>query len=88
MKRVWELDVLECPRCRGRMKIVAAINSPNAIQKILHSHIPTVQKRSKVIIHARGVSSAASANAAKIEHVRDWLHGLPSGDWAFEFSAC
>ena len=36
MKRVWELDVLECPRCRGRMKIVAAINSPNAIQKILN----------------------------------------------------
>src|SRR5207247_2823514 len=28
--------VLECPRCRGRMKIVAAINSPNAIQKILN----------------------------------------------------
>jgi hypothetical protein len=37
MKRVWELDVLECPRCRGRMKIVAAIHSPNAIQKILDS---------------------------------------------------
>ena len=36
MKRVWELDVLECPRCRGRMKIVAAIHSPNAIQKILN----------------------------------------------------
>src|SRR6266487_3849991 len=31
-----ELDVLECPRCRGRMKIVAAINSANAIQKILN----------------------------------------------------
>jgi len=38
MKRVWELDVLECPRCRGRMKIVAAINSPNAIEKILDSN--------------------------------------------------
>ena len=37
MKRVWELDVLECPRCRGRMKIVAAIHSPIAIPKILDS---------------------------------------------------
>jgi hypothetical protein len=35
MKRVWELDVLECPRCRGRMKIVAAIHPPDATRKIL-----------------------------------------------------
>ena len=35
MKRVWFLDVLECPRCLGRMKIVAAIHSPDAIGKIL-----------------------------------------------------
>jgi hypothetical protein len=35
MKRVWFLDVLECPRCLGRMKIVAAIHSPAAIRKIL-----------------------------------------------------
>ena len=26
---------LECPRCLGRMKIVAAIHSPDAIRKIL-----------------------------------------------------
>ena len=37
MKRVWELDVLECPRCLGQMKIVAAIHSPDAIRKILDS---------------------------------------------------
>ena len=35
MRRVFELDVLECPRCLGRMKIVAAIHSPGAIRKIL-----------------------------------------------------
>ena len=35
MKRVWELDVLECPRCQGRMRILAAIHSPDAIRKIL-----------------------------------------------------
>src|SRR5262245_25316469 len=37
MKRVWELDVLECPRCLGRMKIVAAIHAPDSITKILNS---------------------------------------------------
>ncbi|MBI4474297.1 MAG: hypothetical protein HY646_16630 [Acidobacteria bacterium] len=35
MKRVWALDVLECPRCQGRMRILAAIHSPDAIRKIL-----------------------------------------------------
>ena len=33
--RSWSLDVLECPRCFGRMKIVAAIHSSEAIRKIL-----------------------------------------------------
>jgi len=35
LKRVFEFDVLACPRCGARMRILAAINSPDAIQKIL-----------------------------------------------------
>ena len=35
MERVFELDVLACPRCGGRMRILAAINGPDSIQKIL-----------------------------------------------------
>ena len=40
--------------------------------------IPTVGKRGAAIIEARGLSSAASAANAAIDHVRDWLKG--SGD--------
>jgi malate dehydrogenase len=43
--------------------------------------IPTVQQRGAAIIKARGASSAASAGAAAIDHVRDWWHGTPDGDW-------
>ena len=43
--------------------------------------IPIVQKRGAAIIDARGLSSAASAANAAIEHVRDWIRGTPSGDW-------
>jgi hypothetical protein len=43
--------------------------------------IPTVQKRGAAIIEARGVSSAASAANAAIDHVRDWMLGSASGDW-------
>jgi len=35
MKRVWEVDVLACDRCGGRMRIMAAIHSPEAIRGIL-----------------------------------------------------
>ena len=41
--------------------------------------IPTVQKRGAAIIEARGLSSAASAASAAIDHVRDWVVG--SSDW-------
>ncbi|HEX3062260.1 MAG TPA: malate dehydrogenase [Usitatibacter sp.] len=43
--------------------------------------IPTVQKRGAAIIDARGLSSAASAANAAIDHVRDWVAGTPPGDW-------
>ena len=45
------------------------------------SFIPTVQKRGAAIIEARGLSSAASAANAAIEHVRDWVNGTRDGDW-------
>ena len=43
--------------------------------------IPTVQKRGAAIIDARGLSSAASAASAAIDHVRDWVKGTRDGDW-------
>jgi malate dehydrogenase len=43
--------------------------------------IPTIQKRGAAIIEARGLSSAASAANAAIDHVRDWMFGTPAGDW-------
>ncbi|HEY5897889.1 MAG TPA: malate dehydrogenase [Burkholderiales bacterium] len=45
------------------------------------SFIPTVQKRGAAIIEARGLSSAASAANAAIDHIRDWTHGSRDGDW-------
>ncbi len=43
--------------------------------------IPRVQKRGAEVIEARGLSSAASAGYAGLDHVRDWVHGTPEGDW-------
>jgi malate dehydrogenase len=46
-----------------------------------NTFIPTVAKRGAAIIEARGLSSAASAANAAIEHIRDWVLGTPAGDW-------
>jgi malate dehydrogenase len=54
------------------------INDQPWIEK---TFIPTVQKRGAAIIAARGLSSAASAANAAIEHIHDWVHGTPDGDW-------
>ena len=43
--------------------------------------IPTIQKRGAAIIEARGLSSAASAANAAMDHIRSWVYGTPDGDW-------
>ncbi len=48
---------------------------------IRDTFIPTVAKRGAAIIKARGLSSAASAGTAAMDHVRNWVQGTPAGDW-------
>ncbi len=43
--------------------------------------IPTVAKRGAAIIEARGLSSAASAANAAVDHIRSWHLGTAPGDW-------
>jgi hypothetical protein len=41
MRRVFELDVLACPRCGGRMRLLATLEEPRVVQKILrHVGLP------------------------------------------------
>ncbi len=62
------------------------INSERAIDIldqtwIREIFIPRVQKRGAEIIQARGLSSAASAASAAIDHMKDWELGSPKDDW-------
>ena len=42
MRRAFDLDVLACPRCGGRMSLIATIDDPRVIRKILsHLGLPT-----------------------------------------------
>jgi hypothetical protein len=42
MARVFEVDVLECPQCKGRLRILAAIHPPENTRRILEClNLPT-----------------------------------------------
>jgi malate dehydrogenase len=65
----------------------AEVNGKNAAEAVNDqtwledTFIPTVAKRGAAIIEARGLSSAASAASAAIDHVHTWVNGTPEGDW-------
>jgi malate dehydrogenase len=69
-------DVFQA-ECEGK-KIWPMINDQAWLEQ---TFIPTVQKRGAAIIDARGLSSAASAANAAIDHMRDWVAGTRDGDW-------
>ena len=56
---------------------VAGENATDLVDQawISGEFIPTVQQRGAAIIKARGLSSAASAANAAVEHMRDWVLG-------------
>tara|TARA_Y100001936_G_scaffold253640_1_gene319690 strand:- start:26364 stop:27350 length:987 start_codon:yes stop_codon:yes gene_type:complete len=56
-------------------------NFINNEEWIKNTFIPTVQNRGMSIIKSRGVSSAASAANATINHVHDWVFGTKKNDW-------
>ncbi len=56
----------------GGEKAPSAVNDQDWYE---NTFISTVGKRGAAIIEARGLSSAASAASAAIDHVRDWVNG-------------
>lgn len=48
---------------------------------VIDHMIPRIQRRGAEIIEARGLSSAASAADAVVDHVRNWALGTAENDW-------
>jgi malate dehydrogenase len=64
--------------CTVAGKAASAVANADWLKK---EFIPIVQQRGAAIIKARGLSSAASAASAAIDHMRDWALGTPAGEW-------
>jgi len=66
-----------------RFATIGGAEAPSAVNDqdwYENTFISTVGKRGAAIIEARGLSSAASAASAAIDHVRDWVNGT-NGKW-------
>jgi hypothetical protein len=47
--RVFPVDVLECPKCKGRMKVLAAVTKPASVRRILnHLGLPSEAPRLRI----------------------------------------
>ncbi|MXW42684.1 MAG: malate dehydrogenase [Acidimicrobiia bacterium] len=69
-------DLYNC-RIRGCSGL-EAVGDPTWIT---NDFIPAVQQRGAAIIEARGLSSAASAANAAVDHIFDWMHSTQQSDW-------
>ena len=66
-----------------RFATIGGVSAPGVINDetwYRETFLPTVGKRGAAIIEARGLSSAASAANAAIDHIRDWVLGT-NGKW-------
>ncbi len=60
IKLVYEVNPLQCPKCLHEMRIVAIINDPLVVEKILkhldlwrpQAHSPPVSKETKIVVTA------------------------------------
>ena len=44
MRRAFDIDVLACPRCHGRLRLIATVEDPDAIHQILAALAPSADR--------------------------------------------
>jgi hypothetical protein len=77
LKRVFLTDALKCPKCKGHMKILAAITKPEAIRKILdHLGIPSEAPRRSSARPPPQAELARMSDLAEVDYADP-----PSPEW-------
>jgi hypothetical protein len=77
LKRVFLVDVLECPQCAGRMKILAVVTAPASVHRILkHLGLPTEAP----LLHAARPPPQMELEEAPEDTV-DFYPDPPGPDW-------
>ena len=78
LKRVFQIDILACAKCGGRMKVTAVIEQPDVVTKILgHLGMPTVPEDGTFVDFCEHVQSDLHLpmGRAIVAHIRE-AHGV------------
>jgi len=53
IQKIYEVDPLTCPKCQGKMRVIAFIEDPDVVKKILkHLHFWDFKKPPRPVAHA------------------------------------
>ena len=78
MRRVFDLDVLACPRCGGRMSVIATIEAGDVMRKILgHLGLPTEPPSSLPVRPVPAHRARRGADAAGAQGVTGCMIRIP-----------
>ena len=67
IKKVYEVDPLECPRCKGPMRVIALINDAGVVQRIL-KHLGLWVPRQNERTPPAGIEAALPADNVLTYH--------------------
>ncbi|UCF42119.1 MAG: transposase [Gemmatimonadota bacterium] len=80
LQRVFEIDVLACPRCGGRLRVLATIEEPAVVQKILtHVGLPTAPSTPRAPLCANEGETTRSWSLGKRARRTAWRDGRLDG---------
>jgi hypothetical protein len=61
MRRAFEIDVLACPRCGGRLRLIATVDDPDAIRAILAAVAVSRELAERAPPHAAPLDTSQTA---------------------------
>jgi Putative transposase. len=81
IQKIYEVDPLICPKCKGKMRIISSIEDPSVIRDILkHLGIWLVRSRPPPKIHDPPIRKYATADL-QIQPLNDTIYGDPEYTW-------
>jgi len=82
IRKIYETDPLVCPRCQKQMRVVAAIENPDAIRRILeHLGLWLANRRPQPKAHSPPGASCIDDCFSQLPAFQDDFCQLPPPEW-------
>ena len=75
IQKIYEVDPLTCTKCRGRMRIIAFIEEPEIVKKIL-KHLGTLGSKPAILTAGKSQTTTQSEFATNESRISYRLYGF------------